>query len=257
MADGVCTSIQLLCFAHAGASAASYLRWRRALPAFVEVVPVELPGRGRRRAEPFVHTLDMLLTDVQHSLGVPTGPFALFGHSLGASVAFAYAQRLRARSLAQPLVLFASASHAPGTRGERKLAWSDHELRNELLQLDGTPASVLSSPELLELALPVMRADYQLSAALHRQLTPASIAAPIHVLAGTQDDIPPHALSAWSALTDGPFELTYFTGGHFYLQEHEPRLLALIAGKLARAHDEPVYGADSARGGRDGQVAES
>lgn len=227
-------SIRLYCFAHAGASAAPYLRWRRRLPASIEVVPVELPGRGRRRDEPLTRTLAAALDAVEGELAPLTRPYALFGHSLGATLAFACAQRLRARGAPAPRILFASASHAPCTRTTDEGTWSDEALREELTRLDGTPTAVLGSPELLELALPVLRADYQLAADAHRSLVRAPIAAPIHVLAGTHDEIAASALAGWRACTESTCELSYFAGGHFYLREHEDALLALLARELAR-----------------------
>jgi surfactin synthase thioesterase subunit len=113
--------VRLFCFPYAGASASVYSRWKRLLPQWIEVVPVELPGRGRRLLEPLEITLSGLLERLVGQLQVaPRQPFAFFGHSMGAVVAFELAYYLQSWRAEVPMIVFASGTPAPACRGEDK-----------------------------------------------------------------------------------------------------------------------------------------
>jgi len=226
--------VKLICFPYAGSSSFAYARWRERLPAWIDVVAVELPGRGRLHAKPLQTRMADLLPLLRRELTVDyQRPFALFGHSLGASIAFEFAYQLEREIGVSPVVVFASAAHAPSSDERRRFVhlMSDIELIAELKRLNGTPPEVLASPELLELVLPVLRADFQLAAGYQR--SQASISGPLHVLAGDDDSLKPADLQVWHRHTQGPFQIDTFPGGHFYIQEQEAALLQLIARRLA------------------------
>jgi surfactin synthase thioesterase subunit len=227
-------SIQLFCFPHAGASAAPYVRWRRFLSSWIEVVPVELAGHGRRVAEPLETTMSGLLAQAVRVLRRDPGrPYALFGHSLGALIAFEYARALQQEGARAPLLTFASGSRAPSCRAPSEgVRESDAELRDELLRLDGTPALALADPELMRLTLPWLRADFQVADG-YRCPAGARIASPVHVLAGRDDDVSHESLEAWRGHTCAEFALDRFPGGHFFIHEQQTLVLATIERALA------------------------
>src|SRR5262245_6371590 len=134
--------VALYCLPYAGSSASVYVRWKRQLPSWIEVLPVELPGRGRLMREPPALTLATLLERIAPQVSPEPGrPFAIFGHSLGALIAFELARLLEARGRS-PAVVFTSGTCSPTTRDRERFAAlkTDDELRAELLRLDGTPA---------------------------------------------------------------------------------------------------------------------
>jgi surfactin synthase thioesterase subunit len=228
-----------------------YGRWRRELLPFVEVVPVELPGRGRRFSEPLETSMEGIVARIEAQVVPRRGArFALFGHSLGALIAFALAHRLEQRGAPTPLALFASACEAPSAPGCRSGAaeLSDAALTDELRRLGGTPSAVLESPEMLELTLPIVRADFRVVAS-HRERararTAETIAAPIHVLAGIADDHDFTQVEAWRGHTRGEFSLRKLAGGHFFIHERERDVLACIVRTLGRARDLPARAAGS------------
>lgn len=231
------SSIRLFCLPYAGASAAVYLRWRRRLPAWVVLHPLELPGHGRRieeRLETEVERMvDGVLGEVKASL---ERPFAIFGHSLGAVLAFELALRLSELGLPTPRVVLASGSDAPSCRDLSRYAAleSSEDLVAELERLRGTPPEVLANRELMALTLPILRADFA-ACARYRSGTERRLSCPLHVLAGADDATTSETLGAWREHTTGEFSLHVLPGGHFFLHEHEAQALAWLEARLERA----------------------
>lgn len=231
------TALKLLCLPYSGASAMVYARWRRKLPAWVQVQPVELPGRGVRLAEA-LHTdmqaLARQLAAEQH--GAASGRYALLGHSLGALLAFELAHELQALGCPSPLALFACGTAAPTRREDYDgKHWrepkSDAELIDELRQLQGTPEQVLNNQELMSLTLPILRADFLLCGRYRYRQRPA-LHCPLHVLGGRQDRASDEQLHAWGEESLGEFSVHMFPGGHFFIHEEEDQVLAAIVGSL-------------------------
>ena len=236
-------SIDLLVLPCAGASATMYLRWRRLLPAWVRLVPVELPGRGGRIGEPYVDDCDTLVARLcdEHA-GAMAGRYALFGHSMGALLAYGMAQRQRALSRPLPCALFASASPAPSRRDPQRYAGKqdDAALIADLRRQGGTPEAVFGSAELLRLTLDTLGADYRVCASFRHAppagaspALPLPLPLPLHVLAGRDDDIEAERLEAWRREAGAAFTLDWFDGGHFFIRQHEAQALAAVAGALA------------------------
>jgi len=226
----VSVRIPLYCLPYAGSSASVYARWKRRLSSWIEVIPVELPGRGRRMAEPLAVTLPALLERIENDVRPEPGqPFAVFGHSLGAIIAFELAVRLEAQGR-RPSLVFASGTGSPGARDRERFAAlkTDAELRAELLRLDGTPEHVLADPELMELTLPVLRADFQIAASY--AATPGrTLGAPLVAIGGSSDPTTSaDAIAAWRDQTRGDFALHMLPGGHFFIHAEESALFALL-----------------------------
>ncbi|MGY6278215.1 thioesterase II family protein [Methylomonas sp. MgM2] len=232
--------MRLMCFPYAGASATVYLRWRRQSPSWLEIKPVELPGRGIRLLEPLAQNWNSLIeTVVGEIAGFTDRPYALFGHSFGALVAFETAHALHELGLPMPRALMVSGTHAPSRRDNRRFEnlETDDELRVEMRRLNGTDSAVFASKELMALALPILRADFRLCA-LYLQRQRTLLTMPIHVLAGKQDETTPETLGAWQLETNAEFTLDVFDGDHFFIQSQETRVLATLSRYLGRARVE-------------------
>jgi surfactin synthase thioesterase subunit len=234
------TQLTLLCLPYSGASAMVYSRWRRKLPEWLKLQPVELPGRGMRFDEDLQTDMPALVQQLARELrGGLKAPYAIFGHSLGALLASELAHALRAMGCPPPVALFASGTAAPGLREEydRDLARpkSDAELLEQLRGLQGTSDEALANEELMSLTLPILRADFLLCGS-HQPTERPLLDCPVHVLGGTADRATTEQLIGWSRETRGSFSVDMFAGGHFFIHEHEPKVLRLIKDHLDVHH---------------------
>lgn len=227
---GAAPRLRLVCFPHAGGAASAYSQWPARLPANVELITVQYPGRQDRFCEPFVESMDEMVALVVAALGPELDlPVALFGHSMGSAIAFEVACRLPVA----PLALFASGRAAlhlvkPSTHG----TGSDAALLAEVRRLDPGNAAVYDDVELRELVLPAVRADYRLIES-YRPTPGARVAVPIVVYTGDADpSCPVPDVRAWSALTTASCQVRVFAGGHFFLVPREAELLADVVRRL-------------------------
>jgi surfactin synthase thioesterase subunit len=223
-------TVSLLCLPCAGASASLYSRWQRTLPRWIRLVPIELPGRGMRLSESFIEDFDELIEQLcQEHERHCNGRYALYGHSMGALLAYGMTMRWRSLSRRLPDVIFASASPAPGRRDPANFVGkeTDAALIADLHKQGGTPSQIFDSPELLTLTLDALRADYRVCASFRPRLaTPLPM--PIHVFAGRHDDIAAERILAWQAETSAAFSVRWFDGGHFFIRQHEAAVLSTV-----------------------------
>ncbi len=235
--------IDLYCLPCAGASAAMYLRWRRSMPSWINVVPVELPGRGTRLGEPFEQGFQTLVTRLCDELSPGDEKrWALFGHSMGALLAYGITLRLHSMGTCLPAILFASGCPSPAYWDLSRFpdTHSDAALIADLHKQGGTPAEVFASPELLGLTLDALRADYRVCESFNycKSHEASSVAIPIHVLAGRYDAITLPRIEAWRDEARDRFALTWFDGGHFFIREHEQQVLATVVQGLSEVLKE-------------------
>ncbi|MFJ8492657.1 thioesterase II family protein [Streptomyces sp. NPDC094038] len=225
---------RLVCFPHAGGSAAFYFSLSELLHPQVEVLAVQYPGRQERRAEPSAPDIETLAEAVSGVLAPwwDTPP-AFFGHSMGALVAYETARRLQAATGSGPAAFFASGRRAPSTRRDERLHLADdRDLVAEIVRQGGTPRALLDDPELVGMILPTLRGDYR-AVESYRHRPGAPLDAPVTVLVGTDDPkVTAAEARAWQDHTSGPTEVLTFDGGHFFLLEHRDRIGALIRTRL-------------------------
>lgn len=231
--------MRLFCFPYAGGSAFNFTPWRDMLDRGVEICALQLPGRGSRIAEPPIRTMPALLKAVapviaQHS----QLPFAFFGHSVGALIAFELARYLRLHGVDGPMHLFASGCHAPQFRSpSRRLnQLPDAEFIEALREYNGTPREVLESRELMALMMPTIRADFALAEDYAYRSGP-SLRASISVFAGTDEDNKgPGQVDGWRRETTGRCDVHWFDGGHFFIDTARAAVVAQLNAELARLH---------------------
>jgi surfactin synthase thioesterase subunit len=227
--------VRLFCFPHAGGAASYFHPWAASLAPGIEVLAVQYPGRQDRHGEPCVQNIPDLADRVHEALrSWPPGPFAFFGHSMGAVLAFEVACRIAREGGGGPAHLFVSGRRAPSRHRHEELhRASTPALIAELRSLGGTDPRVLDDPELLNMALPTVRADYT-AIETYRFGSAPPLSCAITALLGDQDpktDI--GEATAWSEHTTGEFDLRVYPGGHFYLNDCRPGVLDLLSSSLS------------------------
>ncbi|WP_199434073.1 thioesterase II family protein [Qaidamihabitans albus] len=231
-------ALRLVCFPHAGGSAQFYRPWALRLPPAVEVVAVQYPGRAERAREEFCPDLRTLAVAVARALdtelaGGTAPPLALFGHSLGAAVAFEVALA-RSRRGDPPAHLLVSGRPEPTWPGRRHLA-DDDTLWADACGLGGTPEELVDDPAVRAMALPPMRADYRLSETYVGD-EGATVDCPVTAYGGRDDpEVDPASMQAWAArTTSSDFTLRVLPGDHFFLVPGREAVTADILRRLAR-----------------------
>jgi len=223
--------LRMFCFPYAGGAAVVYRNWRKFLPATVQVIPVELPGRGARLKETPFLSLPALIEDLSEViLPLLDAPFVFFGHSMGAVIAFELARCLRRKYDREPQAVFVSGRRAPQVPDNNPVSYNlpEKEFIEELSGLEGTPKEVLEDAELMEMMIPLLRADFQLIQT-YNYVADVPLQCPITAYGGLQDyHVPRDVLLPWKELTSSRFALHMLPGDHFFLRSHQTLLLELL-----------------------------
>lgn len=228
-------NVRLFCFPYAGGTPLVYRTWAQQLPSSVEVVAIQLPGRATRMREAPISKLTDLVGPIASALAPYLDkPYAFFGHSMGALISFEVARLFRRQGRELPRHLFVSGRSAPQLDSERRPLYNlpTDELLAELQQLEGTPREVLEHPELMDLMLPTLRADFSICDT-YEYTEEAPLPCPITAFGGLQDsNISRRKVEAWREQTSAAFTLRMFPGNHFFIHSHETLLLNLLAVQL-------------------------
>jgi medium-chain acyl-[acyl-carrier-protein] hydrolase len=228
-------TFRLFCFPYAGGSALIYRQWANHLPRQVEVCPVQLPGRGHRLREAPLNRMSPLVEVVAQQIRELSGqPFAFFGHSMGATIAFEIARLLRRERAPQPLHLFVSGRSAPQVPETRTPTYNlpEPELIEDLRRLNGTPSEIFDEPDMLNVMLPLIRTDFEVVQTYAYEDEPA-LDCPITVYGGLQDqEVKRENLNAWCAQTTAPFRVRLFPGDHFFINANRELLLETLTRNL-------------------------
>lgn len=215
---------QLIFFHHAGGSSFPYIKLAHKLSKFIEVYCFELAGRGMRVSEPFQVDVETILSNILAAikrLKLGEGkPLLLFGHSLGAELAYQVARRLESELPEKQLALIISARRFIDPEGFKNMPceeYSDSYVLNILEQCEGTPTDILANPELCNYVIKTMRNDLILLDSLSL-LPKVELNIPTYVIGGDRDNrVSVSLLAEWQRVLPMPIEQQIFTGGHFYL----------------------------------------
>ncbi|WP_020384974.1 thioesterase II family protein [Kribbella catacumbae] len=220
--------LRLVCFPHAGGAASAYREWAALLPERIELVAVQYPGRQDRFHEEPLTNFDQLVEGIAAELPRLDGPTVYFGHSMGATVALEAARRMSLLGRG-PVRLFASARTAPAVATRLGLTFdSEDEVMAYIRDLGGAGGRLLDIPELRELAMPMLRADFQLMES-YEYHPGARLECPITVLAGSDDHtFGVRDAAEWARHTVAGITVEELPGGHFYTEQVPEQVIELI-----------------------------
>jgi len=227
-------SLQIVCLPSAGAGASMYRHWPALFGEDADVLAVALPGRESRPLEASAKDLSTLARRiVVHLLPVLDRPYVLFGHSMGALLAYEISRVLPAVGGAAPRLLVLSAVRPPDTpRPAAIIDGTNADLVTSLSELGGIPAEVLENEELLTLLLEPLRADL-MAVSTFQPLPGPPPTCPVLLIAGADDEYAPlDIVAGWRRMVDGPAPLRVLPGDHFYLRDRAnlDALRALLLG---------------------------
>lgn len=225
--------LRLFCLPYAGGGASIYRGWQDDLPASIEVCPIQLPGRENRFREPRFTQLPPLVAALSLAIRPHlTKPYAFFGHSLGAIMGFELARTLRRQGSPQPMRLLVSGHRAPQLTYRMPVAHDlpDAALVRELRRLNGMPDEVLDNADLMDLLLPLLRADFAV-AETYTYTPEPPLDFPISAFGGQRDEgVSEAEMASWNTQTTADFSLQMLPGDHFSVfKEREPLVTAIRA----------------------------
>jgi surfactin synthase thioesterase subunit len=234
--DGGVGTSRLVCLPYAGGNGTIYETWTKWLPPEVELWAPDLPAREQRMLEAPVEDMELLVAGLAGELRSDDRPTTLFGHSFGALVAFETARRLQQD--ARPVrCLAVSGMAAPRTLPDRP-APTDAEILASLRSHGVAPEEFFQQPDLLELVLPGLRADYRMALGYRYRRGP-KLSAPVFALGGTHDPaVPAEGLAAWAEESEGDCRTRMWEGGHMYLLDQVEE----VAGFVIAGHQKSIGG---------------
>nr|WP_090889481.1 thioesterase domain-containing protein [Evansella caseinilytica] len=230
------SKIKMFCLPYGGGSASVYLKWTK-LTKSLEIIPVELAGRGSRIQDPQYTHIDEAVEDVcgyimKHS---DDSRFVIFGHSLGSLIAYELYFALKAQ-FAKPLMLFLSGKNPPDVLSRRlRHKLSDEELKRELHALGGLSEEVLLYPEILELFLPVIRNDFKIVEQYVMSSEHGQVDCPLVIFNGRQDRLTSlNKMERWHQFTTSKCEIHHYDGHHFFLFEQQYNIMKQVENLVSR-----------------------
>jgi medium-chain acyl-[acyl-carrier-protein] hydrolase len=230
------TELRLFCFPYGGAGVSIFRDWYHALPKSIELCPVQLPGREERLSErPFTNMIS-LITELGEQLeSYLDKPYAFFGHSMGALISFELTRYIRRSKLLQPTYVFASGCSAPQTLKTSSPIFElpNSEFIEKLRQMKGTSESIIQNSELMELLLPLIKADFELCETYKYNHEPP-LELPFYVFGGLEDlSVSKDSLVAWCNQTTSRVQLKMFPGEHFFILNYQQPIIEIIRKTLS------------------------
>ena len=227
-------SVRIFCIPFAGGNAYSYKDFKDHTADFVELVPLELPGRGRRFGEGLLTSLEKMADDLFAQVrGELQGPYAFYGHSMGGRLGYLLVRRALAAGLPAPMHLFVSGCAAPSVVHHRQRYQLPRDEFIAMLHSMDCPPQVLHNEELMEVFEPVLRADFEANDTFeYHELAPFDL--PITVMIGTEEETSREDALKWQQVTAQKIVIVEFSGGHFFIFDHLPELGRIVSQRLQR-----------------------
>ncbi|WP_256757093.1 thioesterase II family protein [Cohnella sp. WQ 127256] len=222
----------MFCFAHAGGSAVGFNKWKKRLDPRIELCPIELRGRGTKGGLPFYESITEAVQDLYPLLVKEAGgrPYALLGHSMGTLLIYEMCHHIRKMGFRDPNTVLFSGRIAPHLKEDEKVLHllPDDEFTAEIKKLGLTPAELFEHKELLNLFMPILKADYRMIETYECAERPQPINSEFVILTGREDEWTQNRIKEWIPLTARGCQFHEFEGGHFFLYEQMTEVIPVL-----------------------------
>ncbi len=229
--------MKLICFTYAGGNKYSYRNFRPFINDKVEIITMELPGRGSRIVEPLLDKMNEIVEDVYNQV-LPhiSDNYMMYGHSMGAIVGNLIIHKLNNENKPLPSSFLASGSSSPFIRGSKKKIHDLDEVsfQQKIIGLGGLPKELIENQELLDYMFPILRSDIK---AIETNLYNEDIKyhVPIRVLCGSEEDITEEDVKDWERETSSTFTYDFLKGNHFFILDHIEFISDIINNQFVKA----------------------
>jgi surfactin synthase thioesterase subunit len=226
----------LFCLPYAGGNRYSYRKFEQISLPFLNIIPLEYPGRGNKMGVPLLTDLDALICDLYHEIKglADSGSYAVYGHSMGGLAAVLLVRKLIKNNHRAPLHLFVTGTTGPSSssRNEKKRHLMDRkEFMEEIRNFEGSPEEILQNEELVNYYEPILRADFTASENyVYQEEEPLPI--PFTVITGTNEDMNDEDIRLWQKESKCEVDFCRLPGNHFFIFKYANEVLNIISKKL-------------------------
>lgn len=233
------SKVKLFCIPYAGGSAAIYKKWEGLLENDIELIPIELAGRGKRSNDALYADVPAAVDDIFSIISrqlVDGKPYAIFGHSMGAMLTYELIQKIRLNHLPEPIHAFFSGRGAPHVLSNREKMYHempDEEFKQEIMDLGGTPKEFFDYPELVDYLLPILKNDFKISEIAEKRQDIIPLDCEITVMVGKEEnELDAESVHGWMKHSKKMCTVHYFNGGHFFINDSADRITDIIKKQL-------------------------
>ena len=240
----------LFCLPYAGGSESIYYKWKNHLHTSIQVVPIELKGRGKRFNEFFYESLEEAVDDIFENIKdkIVDDDFAIYGHSMGSLLAYELYYKISELNLRKPKHIFFSGYKAPSIIREKENIYTlpNYDFMKKVMELGGTPEELMNNQELLQIFIPIIRSDFKILETYNYKEREEKLQCDVSILNGKQDSINLEELLAWKHHVCRGFKVYNFDGNHFFINSNAENITSIINTTLAEKDhikSEVCYGA--------------
>lgn len=228
--------MKLFCLPYAGGSSRAYISWNKYIDKNIEVVPLELAGRGTRVSEPMYQSFDDMVSDIYNEITnrIDDKSYGIFGHSMGAWLGYEVCHKLTASNIRKPDIVFFSGKEPPfHEKSKRKIHnLPFKEFKHEIIKAGGTSEKIFENPQLLSELMPILRSDYKITENYIYNAYRMPLDIEFVVFGGVNDDMTKNCIQGWRTLTSKGTNIFEFNGGHFFINEETEKVVERINMKV-------------------------
>lgn len=226
----------LFCLPYAGGSEAIYYKWRNYLLKSIQLVPIELKGRGKRFCENFYENLQEAVDDIFENIRdkIACNDYAIYGHSMGSLLAYELYYKIDQMCMKKPKHIFFSGYKAPSILIEREKIYTlpDYDFMRKVVNMGGTPEELINNQELFEIFLPIIRNDFKILENYIYNKRENKIDCDVSILNGNKDSISLEEILEWKNHVCKRFKIYNFEGNHFFINNNIENITKIINATL-------------------------